>query len=522
MSYILFLPTELLILILLDLDYIHILCCRRVSRVLQTVIDDDVRFQYKIELAIAGMDDGPPGSLMASDRLAMLRERQKAWHSMQYRGVEEIPMGRGDTWELYGGVLAQTKGKRRVFLKQLPSVSRNIESREWATPELDFDIRDFTMDPAQDLLVAVEHYTSNSTEHSTRKQDCLVHLLTLSGANHPAAPKGATLVHPLKLGGYSYAIQTSQHLLGVLITSDEAQFVELLIWNWKTGERKMHVIASELPSFAFLTNRYLLLAVLPVHPEDIVVPPGQADPRLMILDLDRASSEPVMFADLDYLCTFQYPEFSPICTTHSVTIRSDPAPHWTPHPSLHVPFHVAHGDRLFVITLWVLEAGGTWLGLLSLAPTATFLRALGSLPPGETRRDFPWDEWGLHGSRLIAAPRTHTTVWVCYVHGQTFVLPQPDSQRAVLALDFNPLAVRRWRVAEAAAAEARVIDELAVFRPKRVFTKEVRSGLPYVLRRCRPFADGEEGEFDAVMVSEDSLVTVASHSSVRKYRILTF
>ena len=68
------------------------------------------------------------------------------------------------------------------------------------------------------------------------------------------------------------------------------------------------------------------------------------------------------------------------------------------------------------------------------------------------RRRIAWAEWGPAGSRLLPAPNTHTSVWVCYVYGMTFALSlRTRSQKEVLVFGFNQLAVRRG-VAEAAAA----------------------------------------------------------------------
>ena len=172
------LPTELLILILLDLDYLHVLRCRQASdlfvdaplsspltpsashpqvcKTFRELVDHDVRFQYKIELAAAGMEDGPPSALAPADRLAALRTRQAAWDTLSWSELSEHPMGIGSVWELYGGVLAQSESRRTLTFRQLPSKIRGIEQREWTIRDVGFDVRDFGMDPAQDLLIAIE------------------------------------------------------------------------------------------------------------------------------------------------------------------------------------------------------------------------------------------------------------------------------------------------------------------------------------------------------------------------------
>ena len=379
--------------------------------------------------------------------------------------------------------------------------------------------------------------------------------------------------HKLASGRHSYTIQTSGDLLGILTESpNDDTDADLLIWNWKTGALLLvrmpapppcryvdikvlaqHVIASELPSFAFLTPRHILITALPPdEPEEqILFVNGSSDPHLLVIDLDAAPSHPVRFADLDYLCSFHYPVFSSAFTAITIQVRSDPSPDWAPHPSLRAPFSVSHKDRLFVVTIWVLEVHIP-IGLLSLVPASTLLGKIEGMQPGETRRKYTWDVWGPSGSRLLLAPSTHTSVWVCYVYGMTFAMAyRQGSQKVIVTFDFNQLEVRR-RAAQAAVATAGKDEERkessdeepdpdgahaiegeggvqggkqAVFEPPatlvtdatqldpvRIFTTPVQTTLPYRMKRIQPLGAEGEGHFDAAMISEDSLIMVSSVS----------
>jgi len=59
-------------------------------------------------------------------------------------------------WECLGGILAYLSdlSSQFVIVKQLPSVIRGIEEKEW-TFDVGFDIDDFAIDPSQDLLMAI-------------------------------------------------------------------------------------------------------------------------------------------------------------------------------------------------------------------------------------------------------------------------------------------------------------------------------------------------------------------------------
>jgi hypothetical protein len=116
---------------------------------------DDSSLQYKIELVLAGMQDGPPSNLTSNERLRMLRSHQEAWSTLSWTEKETIPMLSGDTWELFGGVLALADGPKTLVLRQLPSRLRGLETSEWKI-DVDVPVRDFSMDKDQDLLVIVD------------------------------------------------------------------------------------------------------------------------------------------------------------------------------------------------------------------------------------------------------------------------------------------------------------------------------------------------------------------------------
>lgn len=116
---------------------------------------DDVSLQYKNELEIAGMLDGPTSELETIDRLKILREHQSAWESLSWTAEETIRQ-MGGVWELNGGVLGQALSHSSLMFWQLPSRIRGVQSRNWIIQVPDTNIRDFTMDPSYDLLIAVQ------------------------------------------------------------------------------------------------------------------------------------------------------------------------------------------------------------------------------------------------------------------------------------------------------------------------------------------------------------------------------
>jgi hypothetical protein len=139
---------------------VRILCwpltCRKSCSEIRTIIDKTAILQYKIALAIEGLEYGPHKQAPA-DQLESLTKYSEAWERLTWTSDFRILQGDGDTWELFGNVLA-LEHKQGIQFCQLPSVRRSVEQKSWALPAkfVPFNIRDFGMDPSQDLLVVVE------------------------------------------------------------------------------------------------------------------------------------------------------------------------------------------------------------------------------------------------------------------------------------------------------------------------------------------------------------------------------
>lgn len=129
----------------------------QVCVVFYEAISTSMECQYIIELAVAGMVDGPISSTVRSERLQRLREHQAAWRMLRWRSEKTLPMLDGGVWELYGGVLARARGRHTLVFTRLPAEIRGISEQQWEiTPPGIQAIRDFAIEPACDLLVIIE------------------------------------------------------------------------------------------------------------------------------------------------------------------------------------------------------------------------------------------------------------------------------------------------------------------------------------------------------------------------------
>jgi hypothetical protein len=102
------------------------------------------------------MMDGPPGGLDVAARLDRLVRRQAAWDDLKCTEDKSIEMLTGGVWELYGGVFAQATGRDVLTFRRLSSHYRGIMENVWTVDISQIDMRDFTFDNSQDLLVIAE------------------------------------------------------------------------------------------------------------------------------------------------------------------------------------------------------------------------------------------------------------------------------------------------------------------------------------------------------------------------------
>lgn len=119
------------------------------------MVDDTAALQYRIALHSSGLVDGPPSRLSTTERLSLLRSYETSWKNLDWNTHISLPVPEGSLWELYGNVWAHSRGNNSIFFVQIPSRLRDIPLRQW-TIRLDYPLRDFGIDPSQDLLVAIE------------------------------------------------------------------------------------------------------------------------------------------------------------------------------------------------------------------------------------------------------------------------------------------------------------------------------------------------------------------------------
>ncbi|KAG2095416.1 uncharacterized protein F5147DRAFT_778639 [Suillus discolor] len=423
------------------------------------------------------MEDGARTQLTAASKLALLKERNASWEALQWAESQDLTLPQGDNmaWELCAGVYAQfsVSGASTMRLYRLPSQCRNIPASSWRIPLLS-DTKDFTMDPAQDLLVLVEK--------------------------------------PILI------IQTCNEFLAILfIVKNNTS--ELVVWKWKKGELVLRSSSRKITTFAFLTPHLLLVGT-------VMDETGVTEPRLFVLDISKPSTNKVALTD--YVCVFGFPSFDFVVSPMRIVICSDPSPEWKPNPEAHVPFSIARGQRLFLITTWVKENQET-VSYDLFVPANILLSSVMALTPQTRRRVINWNEWGPTGTRFLKSP-PHSHVWTGYVFGSRFISlvtsPKATAGRHSQTLqiwDFNQLALKRAAALGFEKENMRLVNDTTVVKDK-MFVERVRTSLPYSIttRTLPPPRSPGEPTFTDAMCGEDSILLLKYDLHHRHLRILTF
>ncbi|KIY51629.1 hypothetical protein FISHEDRAFT_56542 [Fistulina hepatica ATCC 64428] len=423
-------PSELHVSILLLADVQSILRCRQVCRTLRGLVDTTAALQYRIELYGAGMVDcNCP--MDSSSKLRSLEAYQKAWETLDWTWTQSTVFSGLDdarhdlVWDLSGGVLGVTSTLTRVFkFQQLPSQRRGIEERVWSF-ETHFLTDVFSMDPSQDLFVAVSRDTIAHRRADTRCSICTLHVLRLSdGSPHPACADPAINYHVATAwnDGVSEVSICGPHAAALLVQTNSLR--RLIVWNWQTGAR---VLALQgLRAYCFLDADTVIVAHRQSHlAAESRSPTASPDANNLFSDCPLVL-DVVRLADAQVLARLHMPTLNgPLFKVALYCQSTFPVRHRNA-----VPFAPQTTDRLIVVSFMCLGVlDGTDVDEQVLCVPVSSIRCLASgvsddfVSPlyvadqdedyvagvGEvecpTGFEYPWDEWAPCTSGLmIAAP----------------------------------------------------------------------------------------------------------------------
>lgn len=130
----------------------------KVCRLFLELVEQSIQLQYKLELALAGMEDEPSCNLSFATKLEKLRALQESWRDLKLSPGPSIPFTEHGLWSFSGGLYAAVNPAGDLNFVQIPCRIRGTEERRWTIDGTDIGIPVTYMriDQAQDLLVLLE------------------------------------------------------------------------------------------------------------------------------------------------------------------------------------------------------------------------------------------------------------------------------------------------------------------------------------------------------------------------------
>ncbi|KAJ7078067.1 hypothetical protein C8R44DRAFT_896050 [Mycena epipterygia] len=272
------LPVELLCQILYLLDVVDLVRCGAVNRYFRSLLRESSRLQFTLELGKHRMLSLLPPTEFPpfSTRLKLIRDRERHWRSPQQWGqLQKLTLPpTGTVYEFVGGYYAngredENKITSGISFFELPSTdptSTDVPLKTWTHAMGGIKIVDFTMDPAQDLLVLVAlappqcdsvyqvHLRSFTTNEPHPESSLPMGILT-------CLPKVTDHHVPLETTG-AVRVQVAGDLVALLVKEvHDSVSAHLQIWNWRYGSHFSCAMArmAGIEDFTFLSDDTFLI-----------------------------------------------------------------------------------------------------------------------------------------------------------------------------------------------------------------------------------------------------------------------
>ncbi|KZW00932.1 hypothetical protein EXIGLDRAFT_720010 [Exidia glandulosa HHB12029] len=549
------LPQELLTLVLAHLDHIALTKCLQTCSQLRDHIRSSMLLQCRIALGKEGLIDITDGSLSTADMVERVSRRRHNWAMLTpARMLTLLLEGDCRAYELVGGIFgkATMSFEGRVASHHLdfytfpdgtdPSAKVHVLTHN----NLGVSLRDFAIDPYQDLLVLVETEQITATPESFM---VTVNLRTMSGnAQHALA----------KLPALEQSIQGRMNALTIHVLDDIVACFgwihtnpHLLMWNWHQGRLlvsfALDISLGGFDDFTMLSSDMFMLTRLtplpsleiyrfqrdPIPREPPNLPPNPTAVLSLLLPPHRA--------DTSYLYVGTH-------TGPFLTRRPDVAPFPPTRRCQTFEYDYdsacARRNRLHVISIAVRQAlpgpGGVIVGVPFtmfvhneyLLRAASQARGRSYADPEDASRFFApgpalysrgvptlqWSAWGPEHTRVLADP--HQPQWLRYVHGARFVrggdVPHESgvgTRNGFVVLDFD-VDFSEHKPGFAQYLQKKLVKEESVIPAGDLFANDVVSSLPY---RESPRCVAES--YSGYMVDEERILGLVTDTNANLSRI---
>ncbi|EJF62458.1 hypothetical protein DICSQDRAFT_154348 [Dichomitus squalens LYAD-421 SS1] len=456
-STLLALPDDILLLVLALIDPDDLLICKQVCMSLSRLVQHDVRSQYRIELAVTGMVDGPPSDITLTDRLEQLREHRARSHSSHFSRDESIwfevdarvQVLTSDGTILYamrrpGGYKLDVRTPLRVQAAlSLCSYCLSIEAGQESHIE--------AMDMSQNLLI-ISEATSDTWEVTAS------FLNITSGEGH--ADAAGPIIRTVSEQGRPLLVQIHQQYVAWLVWIPASQRREVEVWDWHTSRLVWRRAFRPQVSFTFLDTSHILVTSGRQEVLEVFCLDGPAYVLGEII-------EPFLTLELPlgaFRCSVHHDERSRI---HSSSPPPD-AP-FIPDPMLSV---VAVRFAIYATDL---------SNALLLVPGSTFRAQIqAARGSDESHHRVFWHEWGPKGGLLLNLSGPEVIPRAVFSPcGSRFPMLIRDKWRAgsaqIVIFDLNPWAARAAQSNPKSSGSLTVMKDASSFR-----FRTLRASIPHV------------------------------------------
>ncbi|KAJ6595657.1 hypothetical protein DFH09DRAFT_1024464 [Mycena vulgaris] len=484
------LPVELLCQVLYLLDIDDLLRCGAVNRFFRSLVRESSRLQFTLELGKHRMLSllSPSEFPSYSSRLKLIRDRERNWRSpQQWDQLQKLALPpTGTVYEFVGGYYAngredENKITSGISFFELPSTdptSADAPLKTWTHAMGGIKIVDFTMDPAQDLLVLVAlappqcdsvyqlHLRSFTTNEPHPESSQAMGVL-------PCLPKVSDHHIPLETTG-AVRVQVAGDLVALLVKEvHDSVSAHLQIWNWRHGTHYSCAMArmAGIEDFTFLSDNTFL----------IVRPSGRFECYTF--------ENPVGCSTVPTLkSSYNLPPLQDGFMYWYICMSSNPAPGYVPRTGSCV-YYPRPDERIHACCLYIFKPTGpgdhhvhSFVFFLNVKIRSRQLH-LRSLLVGSGVQSVPWDAWGPRHTRWF--DEALSTDWQHALYGLKTVecmgeVPRHRlgaAQRHLRIRDYNPYALLgegvkgKWT--------RRIVTTPSTTPSRGVFVKDIVSALPY-------------------------------------------
>ncbi|KJA19165.1 hypothetical protein HYPSUDRAFT_44402 [Hypholoma sublateritium FD-334 SS-4] len=419
-------PQEILIDILSNIDAISLVRCASTSKKLYSTLRNSSQLRCITEMHLDGIEE----VIVSNDHASILEKilcHRSAWRFLHWTSYHCIPMSHlCKAYELVGGVFSQT-GDHVLQTVQLPTRTRAT----YTSDELVFAfvVRDFAMDPTQDVIALLED--DDTPLFVTAIRVIRIHIRTISNnINHPLArpnPLEFEIAPDLLHGNgmHSATLQIVCDLISVYITRNSR--ARVLIWQWTEGRLLYDSGDGLMSSLPHDTSDFALLGQ-----NSFLVTRTRDSGSIALYKLHLYPiSNPL------HVATFHLPDIKPnsrliALRTHAGPIEANPLPDSY--------FKREDKNRIHVFTL-------SYTSFTSPGATLSRMTALGMYvhqnvfvshledcaEKNQEVVDVKWDDWGPNYTRLMRD--RSPSHWLRYAHGQRIICS--TNTNTVEILDFS-------------------------------------------------------------------------------------